>query len=73
MQQDLTGAVNSLSLSSHTANPTQQRDLDTQGYCAVKSDCSIHHTLKPLCEELGWGKELFYCFYKKEITLVQRT
>lgn len=73
MQQDLTGAVNSLSLSSHTANPTQQRDLDTQGYCAVKSDCSIHHTLKPLREELGRGKELFYCFYKKEITLVQRT
>lgn len=67
MHQDLTGAVNSLSLCSHTANPTQQRDLDTQGYCAVKSDCSIHHTLKPPREELGWGKELLYCFIKKRL------
>lgn len=72
MQQGLTGAVNSLSLCTHSqSHPV--RDLDTQGYCAVQSGCSIHHTLELLSEELGWGKELFYCFYKGEIKLVQRT
>lgn len=72
MQQDLTGAVNSLSLCTHSQSHPAERSL-YPGLLCSRVWLQHHHTLEPLSEELGWGKELFYCLYKGEITLVQRT
>lgn len=72
MQQDLTGAVNSLSLCTHSQSHPGGRSSYPGLLCSTVWLQHPPHT-RTIKWRIGLGKELFYCLYQGQITLVERT